>query len=63
MRLVISCTPISSWLVSIRVSAIVTIVQVYAPTSMHGDNEVEKFYQQIVEIIKAAPKKGPPRCP
>jgi len=34
----------------------VNIVQVYAPTTDHNDDEVEKFYQQIKDIMKATKK-------
>ena len=54
----ISCTPISSRLISLRVSAKphnMTIIQVYAPTSDHDDEEVEQFYEQLEET--KIPKK------
>ena len=34
-----------------------TIIQVYAPTSGHDDNEVDNFYRQLQEIIDQTPKK------
>lgn len=57
---VISCTPVSSRLISIRISARphnITIIQVYAPTSEHEDEEVEEFYEELDNIIKKTPKK------
>ena len=57
---VLSCRPVSSKLISIRLSAApfhVTIIQVYAPTSGHYDNEVDNFYRQLQEIIDQTPKK------
>ncbi|PVD33204.1 hypothetical protein C0Q70_04455 [Pomacea canaliculata] len=57
---VISCTPVSSRLISIRISARphnLTIIQVYAPTSEHEDEEVEEFYEELDIIIKKTPKK------
>ena len=57
---VISCTPISSRLISIRISAKphnMSIIQVYAPTSDHEDEEVEEFYEQLDNIIAKVPKK------
>lgn len=57
---VISCTPVSSRLISIRISARphnITIIQVYAPTSDHDDEELEEFYEQLDSIIKKTPKK------
>ncbi|XP_076454867.1 uncharacterized protein LOC143289703 [Babylonia areolata] len=57
---VISCTPVSSRLITIRISAKphnLTIIQVYAPTTDHGDEETEEFYEQIDSIIATVPKK------
>ena len=57
---VLGCQPISSRLVSIRLRAApfnITIIQVYAPTSGHDDNEVDHFYQQLQETIDQTPKK------
>ena len=57
---VLGCTPISSRLITIRVSAKpmnVTIIQVYAPTSDHEDQEVEELYEQIKNTLKKVPKK------
>ena len=53
---IISCTPISSRLVSIRISwrpHNITVIQVYAPTSDHEDEEV----RQLDQIIAKTPKK------
>ena len=55
-----SCTPVSSRIITIRVSAKpqnVTIIQVYAPTSDHEDQEIEEFYEKIESIIQKTPKK------
>ena len=57
---VISCTPISSRLVSIRMSAKpnnITIIQVYAPTSDYEDDIIEEFYEELEQTIKQTPKK------
>ena len=57
---ILSCTPVNSRIISIRVSAKpknLTIIQVYAPTTDHEDQEVEEFYERIEETIKKAPKK------
>ena len=57
---VLGCQPVSSRLISIRLRTApfnVTIIQVYAPTSGHDDNEVHNFYRQLQEIIDQTPKK------
>ena len=50
----ISCTPISSRLISIQISArpYNTVIQVHAPTSDH-----EQFYKQLDSIKAKTPKK------
>lgn len=60
VKTVISCTPISCRLISIRISAKphnITAIQVYAPTTDHDDDEVEAFYDQLDNIIAKVPKK------
>ena len=50
---IISCTLISSRLISIRISARphdIKVIQVYAPTSDHEDEEVEQFCEQLDSI-------------
>ena len=57
---VLGCRPVSSRLISIRLRTApfnVTIIQVYAPTSGHDDNEVHNFCRQLQEIIDQTPKK------
>lgn len=57
---IMSCTPVNSRIISIRVSAKpknITIIQVYAPTTDHEDQEVEELYEKIEDTIKKAPKK------
>ena len=52
---IISCTPISSRLISIRISARpynITVIQVHTPRSDH-----EQFYEQLDSIIAKTPKK------
>ena len=52
---IISCIPISSRLISIRISARpynITVIQVHAPTS-----DYEQFYQQLDGNITKTPKK------
>ena len=46
---VLGCRPVSSRLISIRLRAAplnITVIQVYAPTSGHGDSEDDHYYQQ-----------------
>ncbi|KAH3873716.1 hypothetical protein DPMN_036952 [Dreissena polymorpha] len=45
---VIICTPFSTRLISIRISAKlhITIIQVYAPTSDYVDEGINKFYKE-----------------
>ena len=55
-----SSRPVSSRLISIRLRAApfnVTIIQAYASTSGHDDNEVDNFYRQLQEIIEQTLKK------
>ena len=57
---VIGCCPVSSRLITIRLRAVpfnITIVQAYAPTSDHNDNEIEEFYDQLQNVIDQTPKK------
>ena len=57
---VISCTPVSSRVIMIRVSGRpvnITVIQVYAPTTDYEDQEVEEFYEEIETTIKKVPKK------
>ena len=57
---VLGCRPVSSRLISIRLRAAhfnITIIQVYAPTSGHDDNEVDHFYQQLQDTIDQTSKK------
>ena len=57
----ISYGPISSRLTSIRISERshnITVIQFYAPTSDHEDEQVEQFYEQLDSIIAKAPMKN-----
>ena len=57
---VISCTPVSSRVIAIRIAAKpqnLSIIQVYAPTSDYEDEEVEEFYELLEAIIAEVPKK------
>ena len=35
----------------------ITVIQVYAPTSDHEDEEVQQFYEQLDSVITKTPKK------
>ena len=35
----------------------ITVIQAYAPTTGHGDEEVEDFYSQLQEVLDESPKK------
>ena len=57
---IISCTPVSSRIIMIRVSAKpvnFTVIQIYAPTSDYEDEVVEAFYEELERTIKKVPKK------
>ena len=57
---VISCTPVSSRLISIRIAAKpqnMTIIQVYAPTTDYDDETNEQFYEDLENVIRSTPKK------
>ena len=55
---IISCTPISSRLISIWISVRpnnITVIQVCAPTSDYEDEEVKQFYKQLDSLIANTP--------
>ena len=57
---VIECTPVSSRIISIRLSASphnLTIIQAYAPTSDYSDEQIEVFYEELEATLAKAPKK------
>ena len=58
---IVSCTPISSRLISVLISVRphkITVIQVYAPTSDHEDQAVKQFYEQLDSIIAKTPKRN-----
>jgi len=60
---VIGCHPISERLITIRLKATpfnISIIQAYAPTTTHSDEEVEDFYEQLQETLDEIPKKDIP---
>ena len=59
MRTDTGCRPVPSRLISVRLKAAsfnVSIIQVYASTSGQDDNDVDNFYQQLLDIIDQTPK-------
>ena len=47
---VIGCTQVNSRIISIRIAAKpinITVIQVYAPTTSHSDEETEMFYETL----------------
>ena len=56
---IIGCTPISSRLIFIGISVRpnITVIQVYAPTSDHENEEVGQFYEQLDSVTAKTPKK------
>ena len=59
-RLFVSAELPSTRIITIRVNASpckITIIQVYAPTTDHSDEEIEEFYQQLENTVKKMPKK------
>ena len=60
MNTVMGFRPVSSRFITIRLRAVpfnITIVQAYAPTSDYDDNKIEKFYDQLQNVIDQTPKK------
>ena len=54
-----SCTPISSRLISIQISArshYIAVIRVYVPTSDHEDEEIEHFSEQLDHITTKTPE-------
>ena len=35
----------------------ITVIQVYAPTSNAGETEVERFYEDLQDLLEVTPKK------
>ena len=57
MNAVLGCRSVSSRLISVRLRAAPfnSIIQAYAPTSGHAENEVDHFNQQLQETIDQRP--------
>ncbi|GFO49148.1 craniofacial development protein 2 [Plakobranchus ocellatus] len=57
---VLRCRPISSRIMTIRLKAApfnTTIIQAYAPTTDHEDEEVEDFYNEVQKTLNEVSKK------
>ena len=57
---VMGCRPVSERLITIRLRASpfnITIIQVYAPTTSHDDDEIEELYDQLQSLVDETPKK------
>jgi len=53
------CRPQSSWLINIRIAAVpknITIIQVYAPTGSHPEEDVDNFYEEFEDTMTQIPK-------
>ena len=56
---VLGCQPVSSRIITIRFKASpfnISILQAYAPTTNHSDDEAEDFYNQLQGVIDEVPK-------
>ena len=56
----IGCRPLSNRLmtVGLRASSFnITIIQVYAPTSVYGDSEVDGFYKEHQSLVDQTPQQ------
>ena len=60
VKSVMGCEPINSRLIKIRLKAKpfnISIIQAYAPTTDHSEDEIEGFYDQLQEVIDKVHKK------
>ena len=56
----INYTAISSRIIYIRIQSSpinIKLIQVYAPTTIHSDEEIEEFYETNEQTISYSPKK------
>ena len=52
---ILECTHVSSRIITIRVKGQplkMSIIQIYTPTSEYDDNDIELFYQELIEAIQ-----------
>ena len=60
VKSVIVCRPISSRLMTVRLRASpfnITIIQVYAPTPIYDDSDVDEFYRELQSLVDQTPKQ------
>ena len=41
----------------------ITVIQVYAPTNNAEETEVERFYEDLQDLLELTPKKKKKKCP
>ena len=61
---VVGCNLQNDRMISVRFqgkSFIITGIQVYAPTSNAEETEVERFYEDLQDLLELTPKKRLPR--
>ena len=57
---VLGCSLINDSMISVRLqgkSFNITVIQVYAPTSNAEETEVERFYEDLQDLLELTPKK------
>ena len=57
---VIGCMPVNNRIISIIIASKpinITVIQVYAPTTLHSDEETEMFYETLEQTIARTRKK------
>ena len=57
---VLGCNLKNNRMISVRFqgkSFIITVIQVYAPTSIAEEAEVERFYEDLQDLLELTPKK------
>ena len=59
-NVVLGCNLKNDWMISVRfqgTSFNITVIQVYAPTSNTEEAEVERFYEDLQDLLELTPKK------
>ena len=57
---VLGCNLKNERMISVRLQGKpfnITVIQVYAPTSNAEENEVERFYEDLQDLLELTPKK------